>query len=108
MGLSGIRQKSLLMSCRCWAAVAVAGVLVALVLGVRQFFVADQLRNALAGEAIARGNADTERNNAIQERDLGWQFDRFATYLYEGTLRPMLSVSRRPSARLTPVATEEV
>ena len=30
---------------------------------------------------------------SLQERDLGWQFDRFATYLYEGTLRPMAAVS---------------
>lgn len=32
---------------------------------------------------------------AIQERDLGWQFDRFATYLYEGTLKSLAKPSRR-------------
>jgi hypothetical protein len=28
---------------------------------------------------------------SIQERGLDWQFTRFATYLYEGTLHPLLS-----------------
>lgn len=32
---------------------------------------------------------------AIEERRLGWQFDRFASYLHEGTLAPILSTARR-------------
>lgn len=35
---------------------------------------------------------------AIHERDLAWQFDRFATYLYEGTLKPLLATTGRHAA----------
>lgn len=32
---------------------------------------------------------------AVEERGLGWQFDRFASYLYEGTLTRILAVTRK-------------
>lgn len=43
----------------------------------------------------------------IQERSLGWQFDRFAAYLYTGTLQPMLSETKEGSRDPAPVAPQE-
>lgn len=42
---------------------------------------------------------------AIEERRLAWQFNRFASYLYNGTLAPILSVSRGEAR--TPSPTEQ-
>lgn len=40
---------------------------------------------------------------SIEERRLAWQFDRFASYLYEGTLAPIVSVARRADEAPIPV-----
>jgi hypothetical protein len=37
---------------------------------------------------------------SVHERGLDWQFDRFATYLYAGTLEPMLSSGSRAQVAL--------
>lgn len=45
---------------------------------------------------------------AIIERGLGWQFDRFASYLYTGTLEPILSMSTARRSQAAPFETADI
>jgi len=40
---------------------------------------------------------------AVEERGLGWQFERFAAYLCEGTLAPLMMAGRTHADRVAPI-----